>query len=70
MPQQSKYSNEQFEALMSDIIAVLEKHQANRDFSLMVLGNVITNIFEHQVSPEQREELAKKFTDVLLKSIK
>ncbi|MFT6780054.1 MAG: hypothetical protein ACJAV1_004003, partial [Paraglaciecola sp.] len=47
MPQQSKYSDSQFEAIMHDIIIALEKNKANRDLSLMVLGNIVTNIF-HQ----------------------
>jgi uncharacterized protein YejL (UPF0352 family) len=70
MPQQSKYSDTQFEALMHDIIVALEKNQASRDLSLMALGNVITNIFQQQVSKNQRSEMAAQFTQVLLKSIK
>ena len=41
MPQQSKYSDSQFETLMNDIVFALEKNKANRDLSLMALGNVI-----------------------------
>ena len=70
MPQQSKYSDTQFEALMHDIIVALEKNQASRDLSLMALGNVITNIFQQQVGEKQRDEMAAQFTQVLLKSIK
>jgi len=70
MPQQSKYSDTQFEALMHDIIIALEKNQASRDLSLMALGNVITNIFQQQVGEKQRGEMAAQFTQVLLKSIK
>ncbi|MDU0354025.1 DUF1414 domain-containing protein [Paraglaciecola aquimarina] len=69
MPQQSKYSDSQFEAIMHDIILALETHQANRDLSLMVLGNVITNIFQQQVNEKQRKQMAEQFTQVLLKSI-
>ena len=69
MPQQSKYSDSQFEALMQDIIVALEKHKADRDLSLMALGNVITNIFQHQVQEDQRGKMAEHFTQVLLKSI-
>ncbi|MEP0357772.1 MAG: DUF1414 domain-containing protein [Paraglaciecola sp.] len=69
MPQQSKYSDSQFEAIMHDIIVALEKHQTNRDLSLMVLGNLITNIFQQQVGDNQREQMAEQFTQVLLKSI-
>lgn len=69
MPQNSKYSDTQFETVMQDIIVALEKNQANRDLSLMALGNVITNIFMQQVNANQRSEMADKFTQVLLKSI-
>jgi uncharacterized protein YejL (UPF0352 family) len=69
MPRQSKYSDNQFEAIMHDIIIVLEKHKANRDLSMMVLGNMITNIFNQQVSENQRQQMAEQFTQVLLKSI-
>lgn len=69
MPQQSRYSDREFESLMQDIVYALEKHQAGRDLSLMALGNVITNIFQHQVDEAQRAQMADKFTQVLLKSI-
>ncbi|MDC0602601.1 DUF1414 domain-containing protein [Aliiglaciecola sp.] len=69
MPQQSKYSDSQFETLMNDIVFALEKNQANRDLSIMALGNVVTNIFLHQVNDSQRQKMAEQFTQVLLKSI-
>ena len=69
MPQQSKYSDSQFEAIMRDIIIALEKNKANRDLSLMVLGNMVTNIFHQQVPENQRQQMAVQFTQVLLKSI-
>ncbi|WP_438865053.1 DUF1414 domain-containing protein [Neptunicella sp.] len=69
MPQQSKYSDQQFELLTNDIIEALEKHQASRDLSIMVLGNIITNIFHHQVKPADRVQMAEQFTQVLLKSV-
>ena len=69
MPQQSKYSDGQFESLMHDVVLAIEKNKADRDLSLMALGNVITNIFQHQVPDAQREKMAEQFTQVLLKSI-
>ncbi|WP_299082852.1 DUF1414 domain-containing protein [uncultured Paraglaciecola sp.] len=69
MPQQSKYTDSQFEAIMQDIFIALEKNQANRDLSLMVLGNVVTNIFQQQVPENLRQQMAEQFTQVLLKSI-
>ncbi len=69
MPQQSRYSNAEFEALMNEIILVLEKNEAKRDLSLMVLGNVLTHIFKQQVAPENREAMLEQFTNVLKKSV-
>lgn len=70
MPQQSRYSDAEFESLMNDVIMVLEKHGASRDLSLMVLGNVISHIFEHQVPPANREAMVEQFASVLVKSVK
>jgi uncharacterized protein YejL (UPF0352 family) len=70
MPQQSRYTNDEFEALMNKVILTLEESGANRDLSLMVLGNVITHILNTQVSPESREAMASQFADVLKKSVK
>lgn len=69
MPQQSKYSDQQFEALMARIIEVLEQEQTDRDLSLMVLGNVITRILQHQVREEDRRIMAQRFAEVLVKSV-
>lgn len=69
MPQQSRYSDAQFESLSQDLIGVLQKHQADRELSLMALGNLITGIFNHQVAQNNRDALAREFTRILLKSI-
>lgn len=70
MPQQSKYSGEDFDIIFQDIITVLEKHQPKPDLSLMVLGNTITHVLNHQVKPEIKREMAEKFCQVLLSSVK
>lgn len=69
MPQNSRYTNDEFEALMNEVILTLEKNQADRDLSLMVLGNVITHILNNQVAPENREAMADQFANVLKKSV-
>lgn len=69
MPQQSRYSDQEFEALMNKLIVVLEENNADRDLSLMVLGNLITNIFQNQVPKGNREAMAEQFASVLVKSI-
>jgi len=70
MPQQSKYSNAQFEALFNDILISLEKHKPSPDLAMMVLGNSLTHVLETQVKQEIRTEMAEKFCQVLLSSVK
>ncbi|MEG3768032.1 DUF1414 domain-containing protein [Alteromonas sp. 14N.309.X.WAT.G.H12] len=69
MPQQSRYSDSDFEALMNKVILTLEENQATRDLQLMVLGNVITHILNTQVPPANRKAIAEQFASVLVKSV-
>ena len=69
MPQNSKYTNAEFEALMNKVILTLEENKADRDLSLMVLGNVITHILNTQVSDAKRVDMAEQFANVLKKSV-
>ena len=68
MPIVSKYNNEQFDALMNDLITALEKHKAPVDLSLMVLGNLTTNII-NGMAPAQRQAIAKSFAQALQSSV-
>ncbi|MFT5712290.1 MAG: hypothetical protein ACI9DQ_000693 [Glaciecola sp.] len=70
MPQQSRYSDKEFEAAMQDVFVALEKNNANRDLSLMVLGNVLSNIFAQQVAPQKKEAMVEQFCDVLKRAVK
>jgi uncharacterized protein YejL (UPF0352 family) len=70
MPQQSRYSDKEFEAAMQDVFIALEKNNANRDLSLMVLGNVLSNIFTQQVAPQKREVMVEQFCNVLKRAVK
>lgn len=70
MPQQSKHSNDDFDVLFNEIIGSLEKHQPRPDLSLMVLGNTVTHILRNQINPEIKDEMAEKFCQVLLSSVK
>ncbi|WP_218396494.1 YejL family protein [Alteromonas lipotrueae] len=69
MPQNSRYTNAEFETLMNKVILTLEENDAGRDLSLMVLGNVITHILQTQVNPDKREAMADQFANVLKKSV-
>ena len=67
---QSKYQDKQIDAILNDMIAVLEKHQAPLDLSLIVLGNMTTNLLTGSVGKQQQQILALAFSDALLNSIK
>ncbi len=69
MPQQSRYQDKDFEALMNKVILTLEQEGADRDLSLMVLGNVITHIVNTQIPASSRKQFAEQFTSILKKSI-
>ena len=67
---QSKYQDKQIDAILNDMIAVLEKHQTPLDLSLIVLGNMTTNLLTGSVGKQQQQVLAQAFSDALLNSIK
>ncbi|WP_109078018.1 YejL family protein [Aggregatibacter kilianii] len=66
---QSKYQDKQIDEILNDMIAVLEKHQAPLDLSLIVLGNMTTNLLLGSVGKQQRQVLAQAFSDALLNSV-
>ncbi|HDR1221461.1 TPA: YejL family protein [Pasteurella multocida] len=69
MAKNSKYQDKQVDAILNDMIAVLEKHQAPVDLSLVVLGNMVTNLLVSSVGTNQRIALANAFSEVLLNSV-
>lgn len=70
MPQLSRYSDERVEELLSELVNVLEKHKAPTDLSLMVLGNMVTNLINTSVAPAQRQALARSFAEALQSSVR
>lgn len=70
MAQQSKYSDQQINAILQDMVAVLEKHQVSTDLALMVLGNMTTHILTTRVGKAQGEVLAEAFSNALVQSLK
>lgn len=66
----SKYQDKHVDAVINDMIAVLEKHHAPLDLSLMVLGNMVTNLLNAQVGESQRVALAQVFSQALMDSVK
>ncbi|AUH01248.1 YejL family protein [Pectobacteriaceae bacterium CE70] len=69
MPQSSRYSDEQVEQLLSDLVKVLENRRTPTDLALMVLGNMVTNLINTSVAPAQRQVLARSFAEALQASV-
>lgn len=70
MPQSSRYSDEHVEQLLLELVNILEKHQTPTDLSMMVLGNMVTNLINTSVAPAQRKTLARSFAEALQASIR
>lgn len=70
MAKNSKYSDKQIDAVLHDMIAVLEKHRAPVELSLIVLGNMVTNLLTHSVGVHQQVALAQAFSDALMNSVR
>ena len=64
-----RYSDQQVEQLLSELTNVLESHKAPVDLSLMVLGNMVTNLINSSVAPAQRQAIARSFAQALQSSI-
>lgn len=60
MPQSSRYSDEHVEKLLAELVSVLEKNRTPTDLSLMVLGNMVTNLINTSVAPSQRAHIDRK----------
>ena len=67
---QSKYSNTQVEAIIAEILALLNKHQAPTDLSLMVLGNCVSHLMQTKVPEEARAAVTEQFAKALAQSVK
>lgn len=70
MPQSSRYSDDRVEQLLAEMVQVLEKDQAPTDLSLMVLGNMVTNLINTSVAPALRQTLANSFAEALKSSVR
>jgi len=69
MPIISKYSSQQIETILNDVMDVLHKNDVSVDLSLMILGNSITHIINTQVPVNKRTEISHKFVKALSASI-
>lgn len=65
----SKYSNEQVETLLHELLLVLEKHKTPTDLALMTLGNAATVLINSKMAPGARAAVAEQFGQALKASI-
>lgn len=65
MPQSSSYSDEHVEQMLSELINVLEEYRTLTDLSLMVMGNMVTNLINTSVAPVQWKTLVRSFSEAL-----
>lgn len=70
MPQTSRYSDERVETLLRELANVLEQQKAPTDLSLMVLGNMVTNLINTSVAPAQRQAIVRSFAQALQSSVR
>ncbi|EEN98203.1 YejL family protein [Vibrio cholerae] len=69
MPITSKYSDEHVESILTEIAAVLNKHNASPELTLIVVGNIATNVINQNVAAAQRKVIAEKFAQALVSSL-
>ncbi|AIY65697.1 YejL family protein [Pseudoalteromonas piratica] len=70
MPILSKYSDQQVENLVDDLLKTLVDHKAPLDLSLMALGNTLSHIINEKVPAKQKQALIDNFTQALKDSVK
>lgn len=70
MAKQSKFKDSEVNAILNEMVEVLERHHAGTDLSLVVLGNMTTHLLTKTVGKSQGIALAEAFSHALLNSVK
>jgi uncharacterized protein YejL (UPF0352 family) len=70
MPIISKYSNDEINNLVNDLLTVVQNNKAPVDLALIALGNTVSNIIDDNVPEKQKQAIAQSFSDALLSSLK
>ena len=70
MPITSRYSNEQVEILVNELLTVLQRQKAPVDLSLIAIGNLTTHLITGRLPLTQQGTIADSFATALLQSIK
>ena len=70
MPITSKYSNEQIESLVNELLSVLQRHKAPVDLSLIAIGNMATHVITERLPVAQQASIADSIASALMQSVK
>ncbi|MFC3915015.1 DUF1414 domain-containing protein [Pseudaeromonas sharmana] len=70
MPILSKFTNEQVESLVNELLLVLEKRDASLELSLLAIGNLATHLLNDRLPPAQRSQIAASFATALQQSVR
>lgn len=70
MPITSKYSNEQIESLVNELLSVSQRHKAPVDLSLIAIGNMATHVITERLPVAQQASIADSFASALMQSVK
>jgi len=65
MPIISKYSTDQIETLVNQLLETLHDKKATTELSLMCLGNAVSHVINTSVPAAQREAVASSFNQAL-----
>lgn len=69
MPIISKYSNEEINNLVDEMLNLIQDKKVPVDLALIALGNSVSNIIDNNVPEQQKKTIAQSFSDALLSSL-
>ena len=69
MPIISKYSNDEINNLVNELLNLVQNKKAPVDLALIALGNTVSNIIDGNVPEQQKKAIAQSFSDALMSSI-
>lgn len=69
MPIISKYSNEEINNLVEELLSVIQTQKPSVDLALIALGNAVSNVIDSNVPAKAKADIAKSFSEALLASV-
>ena len=69
MPIVSKYSVQQQDALLEQVLSIFEDQEIPVDLCLMTLGNAVSNVIARGYPATKQPMVAEQFARVLLQSV-